>query len=111
MRSYVNQHAMGAVFLAIQNEDNPLTRIELIKQVENEFADLLILQYQRTAFELKTKQWNTGQISELFAISERKIKLFIKWHAQHAQVWNPLQRRGAENVIDISFLVSRRSQA
>ena len=110
MRSYVNQQAMSEVFFPIQDEDDPLVRIELIKRIENEFANLLIEQYQRTAFELKVAQWSTGQISELFNISERKIRLFIKWHSEHTGDWNPLRRRQATNVIDISHLVSRRTK-
>jgi hypothetical protein len=107
MRSYVNQQAMSEVFLPVQTEVDPLDRLTLIQTVENEFANLIIEQYQRTAFELKTKGWSTGQISELFNISERKIKLFIRWHSEHTGEWNPLRRRTAVDVIDISHLVSR----
>lgn len=109
MKSYVNQQATSEAFFPVQDEDDPLARIELIKRIENEFANLLIEQYQRTAFELKLKHWSTGQISELFGISERKIRLFIRWHSEHTGEWNPLQRRTGANVIDISHLVSRRS--
>lgn len=107
MRSYVNQQAMSEVFSPVQAEIDALDRLKLIQTVENEFANLIIEQYQRTAFELKMQGWSTGQISELFNISERKIKLFIGWHSKHTGEWNPLRKRTAIDVIDISHLVSR----
>lgn len=100
---------MREVFAPVQAEDNPQTRAELLDKIEHEFADLLLEQYERTCWEMKHNlRWNTGQIADTLDISERKVKMFIRWYSERTGEWNPLDRPKAENVIDISHLVQRR---
>jgi hypothetical protein len=108
MWSYVNHQAMSEIFLPLEVETDPAVRANLIESIETEFATRIIREYERTCFELKKNGWNTGQISEALAISERKVKLFIRNHAAHTGQWNPLARRSTDgSVIDITHLVQR----
>lgn len=111
MYYYVNHQAINETFKPIEVETDPQVRLELINNIERELADRLLAEYERTCFELKKRNWSTGQISEAFSISERKVKMFIRWYAERTNQWNPLHRRKATNVIDISHLVARRMEA
>lgn len=111
MYYYVNHQAINETFKPIEVETDPQVRLELINNIERELADRLLAEYERTCFELKKRDWSTGQISEAFSISERKVKMFIRWYAERTNQWNPLQRRKATNIIDISHLVARRMEA
>jgi hypothetical protein len=108
MWSYVNHQAMSEIFLPLEAETDPVVRANILESVETEFATRIIREYERTTFELKQKGWNTGQISEALGISERKVKLFIRSHADNTGQWNPLARRTTHgSVIDITHLVQR----
>lgn len=108
MRYYVNHNAMREVFDSLVAETDPHLRTELIQRVQDEFANLLIEQIERTCWELKhKKQWNTGQIADTLNISERKVKMFIRWYSERTGEWNPLTRPRAAEVIDISHLVKK----
>lgn len=111
MYYYVNHQAINETFKPIEIETDPQVRLELINNIERELADRLLAEYERTCFELKQRNWSTGQISEAFGISERKVKMFIRWYAERTDQWNPLKRRQATNVIDISHLVARKQEA
>jgi len=108
MWSYVNHQAMNEVFMPLEIEIDANVRAELIKTIETEFATRILKEYERTCFELKKRGWNTGQIAEALNVSERKIKSFIRSHAQRSGEPNPLERYRPEgNVIDITHLVRR----
>jgi FixJ family two-component response regulator len=109
MYYYVNHQAMGEVFKPIEVETDPRVRVELIRNIETEFANRIISEYERTCHQLKIAGWSTGQIAEAMDISERKVKTFIRWHSETSGEWNPLQRRQLANVVDISHLVARKS--
>jgi hypothetical protein len=107
MWSYVNHQAMNEIFVPLEVETDPRVRADLIDSIEREFANRIIREYERTCFELKKSGVNTGQISEALGISERKVKTFIRLHAERTGEWNPLSRYTTENVIDITHLVQR----
>lgn len=110
MYSYVNHQAMREVFAPVEAEIDPQVRADLMHNIQGEFADLLIEQVERTCWELKhRKQWNTGQIADTLDISERKVKMFIRWYSERTGEWNPLDRPNAGEVIDISHLVKKRA--
>lgn len=111
MYYYVNHQAINETFKPIEIETDPQVRLELINNIEKELADRLLAEYERTCFELKQRNWSTGQIADGFNISERKVKMFIRWYAERTNQWNPLKRREATNVIDISHLVARKQEA
>jgi hypothetical protein len=111
MYYYVNHQAMNEVFKPIEVETDPQVRIELIDTIESEFANRITMEYERTCYELKQKNWSTGQIAEALSISERKVKMLIRWYSERTGEWNPLQRRPLVNVIDISHLVAKSGRA
>lgn len=109
MYYYVNHHAIRDVFAPVEAELDPQIRSEMILNIQDEFADLLVEQIERTCWELKHKrQWNTGQIADTLNISERKVKMFIRWYSERTGEWNPLDRPKPAEVIDISHLVRKR---
>ena len=76
MYYYVNHQAINDLFAPVEMEKNPLGRAEVLLNVSDEFTNRLLKEYEQTAWELKHKlQWNTGQISDLLNISERKVVL------------------------------------
>lgn len=108
MWSYVNHHAMSEIFRPLELEPDPAVRATLLENIETEFANRLLNEYERATFDLKKLGWNTGQIAEALSISERKVKTLIRLHAENTGQFNPLAKRGpAENVIDITHLVRR----
>ena len=111
MYHYVNHQAMREVFAPIEAETDPHIRANLMEKIHDEFANLLVEQVERTCWELKhRKQWNTGQIADTLGISERKVKMFIRWYSERTGEWNPLVRPKAAEVIDISHLVRKRNR-
>lgn len=111
MYHYVNHQAMREVFAPIAAETNPQVRADLMETVQDEFANLLLEQVERTCWELKHREkWNTGQIADTLLISERKVKMFIRWYSERTGEWNPLDRPKAAEVIDISHLVRKRTR-
>ena len=110
MYHYVNHQAMREVFAPIVAETDPQVRADLMEKIHDEFANFLIEQIERTCWELKQKQWNTGQIADTLGISERKVKMFIRWYSDRTGEWNPLARPKPAEVIDISDLVRKRNR-
>jgi hypothetical protein len=109
MYHYVNHHAIRDVFAPVAAETDPQIRSQMMLSIQDQFADLLIEQVERTCWELKHKrQWNTGQIADTLNISERKVKMFIRWYSERTGEWNPLDRPKPAEVIDISHLVRKR---
>lgn len=108
MYYYVNHHAMRDVFAPVDAELDPQVRSEMMLNIQDRFAELLVEQIERTCWELKHKrQWNTGQIADTLNISERKVKMFIRWYSERTGEWNPLDRPKPAEVIDISHLVRK----
>lgn len=110
MHYYVNHQAINDLFAPVEMEKNPLGRAEVLLNVSDEFTNRLLKEYEQTAWELKHKlQWNTGQISDLLNISERKVKMLIRWYSERTGEWNPLAKPRAQNVVDISEFVRQRA--
>lgn len=110
MYHYVNHQAMSEVFAPATLETDPQVRAEVLVKLHDEFADLLLEQIERTCWELKHKrQWNTGQIADTLNISERRVKMFIRWYSERTGEWNPLSRPKPAEVIDISHLVRKKN--
>ena len=108
MWSYVNHQAMNEIFVPLEVETDPAVRATLIDSIESEFASRILKEYERTCYQLKIKGWSTGQIADELGVSERKVKTFIRLHAERIGEHNPLARREpATNVIDITHLVQR----
>jgi len=109
MYYYVNHQAMREVFAPVAAETDPQLRSEILLNIQDEFAELIIEQIEKTCWELKhLRQWNTGQIADTLNISERKVKMFIRWYSERTGEWNPLDRPKPAEVIDISHLVRKR---
>jgi DNA-directed RNA polymerase specialized sigma24 family protein len=107
MSTYVNRQAMREIFAPLEAQDDPRMRVDQIEKIEAEFCISILEQYERTAYELKTQGLSTGQIADLFDVSERKVKNFIRWYSERTGRRNPLERYSTENVIDISHIVTR----
>lgn len=106
--AYVNHHAMNELFDPLRTEANPEHRMNLIDAMQAEFGEHLMALYEQTAYELKMMNWNTGQISDLLNVSERKVKLLISWYAERSGLRDPLKRTTDAKIVDISHLVQRR---
>lgn len=110
MYYYVNHQAINDLFAPVDMETSPEGRAEVLLNVSDEFTNRLLKEYEQTAWELKHKtKWNTGQIADLLNISERKVKMLIRWYSERTGEWNPLARRRAQNVVDISEFVRQRA--
>jgi hypothetical protein len=107
MYYYVNHQAINESFKPLEVETDPIVRLELINSIQPEIVERLVNQIGLTAYELKLKDWSTGQIAEAFGLSERKIKALIRLHAKRTNSHNPLARYEALNVVDISHLVQK----
>jgi len=107
MHIYVNHQAMREVFEPSKAETDPSTRAEMLNKIMSEFIGLTAEGYGRTAYELKTRNWSVGQISEITGISGRKIKYLISAHSKRNNVHNPLLKRDRGDYIDISHLVGK----
>jgi AraC-like DNA-binding protein len=109
MYYYVNHQAINEFLKPIEVENDPVIRIQLIDNLQEELINRLVIHAARTFFELKNKGWSTGQIAEQSGYSERKVKELIRWHAEQTDQHNPLSRHRASSVVDISYLVARKS--
>lgn len=110
MYYYVNHQAMSEVFAPLEAEQDPHVRAATLLKIQDQFAELLIEQVEKTCWELKHRhQWNTGQIADTLGMSERKVKMFIRWYSGRTGEWNPLDRPTPGEVIDISHLVRRKN--
>lgn len=107
MLRYVNHDSIHDMFAFVEAEQNPQSRAAMLNSMQQIFISALAFQYGRTAYELKTAGWNTGQISDLLELSERRIKRLIADYSSETGNWNPLQRRTSSGAIDISHLVLR----
>jgi hypothetical protein len=108
MFHYVNHHAIAELFAPAAAEHDPIVRAAALDTIQVEFIESLIELMERTAYELKMLNWNTGQIADHLGVSERKVKTLIGWHSARTGEWNPLKRRETETVIDISHFVQRK---
>jgi hypothetical protein len=108
MFHYVNHQAITELFAQATAETDPKIRAKLLDTIQVEFIESIVEQMERTAYELKLENWNTGQIADELGTSERKVKTLIGWYAARTGEWNPLVRRQADNVIDISDLVQKK---
>jgi hypothetical protein len=109
MYYYVNHQAIHEIMRPIEVETDPQVRLEIMANVRQDLEERLFDQYAKTCYELKLKGWSTGQIAELSGLSERKVKVLIRFHADSIGEHNPLGRHRATNVIDISHLVGKGS--
>lgn len=107
MLRYVNHDSIHDMFAFVEAEPDPQSRAAMLNSMQQTFISALAFQYGRTAYELKTAGWNTGQISDLLELSERRIKRLIADYSSETGNWNPLQRRTSSGAIDISHLVLR----
>lgn len=111
MNRYVNHQAIAEAFELADAETNPTVRAELLDKIQTEFVERLLHLYERTAFELKAQQHNTGQIADTLGFSDRRIRRMIHDYSSRTGAWNPLARRSGVGAIDISHLVQRRDTA
>lgn len=111
MNRYVNHHAISEAFELVEAETNPMVRAELLDRIQTEFVERLLHSYERTAYELKAEQHNTGQISDILGFSDRRIRRMIHDYTHRTGAWNPLAKRNNTGAIDISHLVQRRDSA
>ena len=107
MLGYVNHRAVEDVFVSTEAEHDPQTRAEMLASIQHDFIEAMLKQYERTAYELKKAGWNTGQISDLLDLSERRVKRMITDYSERTGEWNLLRRRSGAGAIDISHLVMR----
>lgn len=108
MYHYVNHQSINDLFKPLEVETDPRARLDLIKGMKSEIIEKLVNQIAITCFELKVMGWSTGQVAEAFDISERKVKALIKYHSDKTNSHNPLVRHKASDIVDISYLVTKR---
>lgn len=108
MLHYVNHDAVSDAFAAVEAEASPQNRASILASLHEEFMRHFLMQYERTAYELKKDGWNVGQISDLLGFSERRIKRLVSDYSKRTGAWNLLSRRNGDGAIDISHLVTRR---
>lgn len=108
MVRYVNHHAMDEVFAVVEAEVDPSIRADLLAAIRRDVVDRILNAYEQTAYELKKRGDNIGQISDLLHLSERRIKRMISDYTSRTGAWNPLARRSSEGAVDITELVMKR---
>ena len=106
---YVNRDAMADVFTSVEIEHDITTRINALTLIETDFFGRLETEQERLCFDMKQRDQSTGQIADELSLSERKVKSLINAYSDRTGVQNPLRRRKASNVIDITHRVSRAS--
>ena len=109
MKTYVNQQAINEIYLPIESETDPQTRVAMITSLQPEFTTRHIEAIAKTCYELKYLRWSSGQIADEFSISERRVKRLITHHAKKVKSQNPLYKFAVIDAMDISDLVQKGS--
>jgi len=106
MPPYVNRDAIRDAVAPVEAETDPLLRMQMMREVAQDFLDRMTAQVSRTCLELKAVNgWNAGQVADATGLSERMVKRLISSRAMQTGVQNPLRRRDLGPYVDISDMV------
>lgn len=108
MVSYVNHHAMREVFAPLESQPDAVRRAEMMRTVQDEFAENVLTVYERTAFELKEQGWSLEQIGDELQIAVQRVKQLVRDYAKRTNRVPPLRdKSGLASVVDIRSVVRR----